>query len=273
MSRPRHVVRERFPLEKYARVLAALCADRAATQEEVLARLSVTPEEWAEADQVWSEALRDLRRTGQGNWALTFATAFFRARDGVEVLAPSELRGERPAQVQPEPPADRPVQLPTYQLAEQQGGSRPPAPDVSPSTGELDVRALQRASGSLPFAAGAAPPAPAPPTAAPAVVSPRPRAMSGTIDSSSEEVEAKLAALRAAGPAQLGLPMSLERYVDISVALAQAPDRQAALHGKGYDPARWASIQKAFVGAFERDPELHRRYVTMMKTGLGRADG
>jgi hypothetical protein len=273
MSRPRHVVRATFPIEKYARVMAALSQDRIATPEEILGRLQVSPEEWAEADAVWSEALAEARRKGQGEWALRFATAFFRARGGVPTFAPSELR-DGAASAAPETPAkDRPVQMPTYQLAEQEGRSRPPLSDVSPSTGELDVGSLQRAATSLPFAASA-PSAPAPVgPPSPPVVAPRGRAMSGTIDSSSEEVEAKLAALRAASPAQMGLPMSLERYVEISVALAQSTDRDLALQAKGYDPARWASIQKSFVAAFERDAELHRRYVGMMKAGLGRAEG
>ncbi|WP_437776260.1 hypothetical protein [Sorangium sp. So ce1097] len=76
-------------LERYAEVLAHVVYFRGEDLHEVLARLGVTPADWARADAVHTAELALSGKRNQGIQALRFSSVFARTRRSLEAKRPS----------------------------------------------------------------------------------------------------------------------------------------------------------------------------------------
>lgn len=76
-------------LERYAEVLAHVVYFRGEDLHEVLARLGVTPEDWARADAEHTAELALSAKRNQGIQALRFSSVFARTRRSLEAKRPS----------------------------------------------------------------------------------------------------------------------------------------------------------------------------------------
>lgn len=283
---PPQVVRQRVRLDRYAVILAHVFHYGAGRTSEVAARFGLTSEAWSVVDSVWSASLAAALRRQQSDWALQFASEFFRARtalaaDNPPITSIGDGASDRvePA-VKPSAPPPEPAQLPTYQLAErarlEEGASRmrtaaeaapalpvpaavAPRPaaavGVGKETSDVDLRAVIDGL-NLPFKDGVYTPAPAPKNA-------RPARSGGTESMDLND--------RPARPARPALPM--DSYARISARLALGEDRTKVLGAFGLDDAGWVLIATGWSERLRADPPLMKEYQALVKQLSTKPDG
>ena len=287
-EQPPQVVRQRVRLDRYAVILAHVFHYGAGRTSEVVARFGLTSEAWSVVDSVWSASLAAAMRRQQSDWAMQFASEFFRARttlagDNPPITSIGDGEPDRvePA-VKPSAPSPEPAQLPTYQLAER-------------ARLEEGAFRMRKAAEAAPAAPGPAAPGPAAPAAVPAL--PKPTAAAGVGKETSDvDLRAVIDGLnlpfkdgvytpapapKEARPARSGgtesmdlnarparsarpaLPM--DSYARISARLALGEDKAKVLGAFGLDDAGWVLIATGWSERLRANPPLMKEYQALVK--------